>query len=84
MIREHGTARGYNQHRRLGEATCDDCRRAWRDYVAEHRPKPAALKPCGTEAAYRRHLRHGETPCEACVAAATKAGAARRAKWSWR
>lgn len=28
---DHGTDRGYQQHRRFGVAMCDDCRRAHRD-----------------------------------------------------
>lgn len=36
LPREHGTDRGYGQHRYLGEAACDDCKAAhaaqWRAY----------------------------------------------------
>jgi hypothetical protein len=31
---EHGTTRGYRQHRRLGTKTCKDCRAAWAAYCA--------------------------------------------------
>jgi WhiB family redox-sensing transcriptional regulator len=34
---EHGTARGYRQHRRTGTATCAACRAAWTAYCAGER-----------------------------------------------
>ena len=34
---EHGTYAGYHQERKLGLPTCDDCRRARNDYMAEYR-----------------------------------------------
>lgn len=79
--REHGTSRGYRQHRASGEETCAPCRAAWADYCAEHsRPRsgPRTPKPCGTEAAYRRHLRYGEDPCDSCTKAAVDAARMRK------
>jgi WhiB family redox-sensing transcriptional regulator len=72
---ECGTEAGYKRHRRLGEETCVDCRRAVRaaqeDRAARHaagvpvatRAKVAA---CGTPAGYSRHRNHREEPCAAC------------------
>lgn len=35
--RQCGTVAGYRQHTRRGEKTCEDCRRAHREYMAEYK-----------------------------------------------
>ena len=72
---ECGTEAGYKRHRRLGEETCVDCRRAVRaaqeDRAARHAAgvpvaTRAKVAPCGTPAGYSRHRNHREEPCAAC------------------
>jgi len=72
---ECGTEAGYKRHRRLGEETCVDCRRAVRaaqeDRAARHAAgvpvaTRAKVAPCGTPAGYSRHRNHREDPCAAC------------------
>ena len=72
---ECGTEAGYKRHRRLGEETCADCRRAVRDAQEDRAARHAAgvpvatrakVAPCGTPAGYSRHRNHREDPCAAC------------------
>ena len=72
---ECGTEAGYKRHRRLGEESCADCRRAVRaaqeDRAARHAAgvpvaTRAKVAPCGTPAGYSRHRNHREDPCAAC------------------
>jgi len=72
---ECGTEAGYKRHRRLGEETCADCRRAVRDAQEDRAARHAAgvpvatrakVAPCGTPAGYSRHRNHHEDPCAAC------------------
>ena len=72
---ECGTEAGYKRHRRLGEETCADCRRAVRDAQEDRAARHAAgvpvatrakVAPCGTPAGYSRHRNHQEDPCAAC------------------
>ena len=72
---ECGTEAGYKRHRRLGEETCADCRRAVRDAQEDRAARHAAgvpvatrakVAPCGTPAGYSRHRNHREAPCAAC------------------
>jgi len=41
LPREHGTPRGYNQHRRRGEPECPECHEAWN---ADRRARTASIK----------------------------------------
>lgn len=52
----HGTASGFNQHRRRKEPDCATC--------AANRKRPPAQ--CGTEAGRKRHRRLGEPVCREC------------------
>jgi len=72
---ECGTEAGYKRHRRLGEETCEDCRRAVRAAQEDRAARDAAgvpvatrakVAPCGTPAGYSRHRNHREEPCAAC------------------
>lgn len=73
--REHGTVKGYRQHARRKEPTCEPCRVAmrplWKQADLKRQRRRVELEaPCGTSSAYRRHLRRGES-CEMCRRAAT-------------
>lgn len=75
--REHGTVKGYRQHARRGEPSCEPCRIAMRPLWKEadrrrNRRRVELEAPCGTTAAYRRHLRRGEYVDEACREAASR------------
>jgi hypothetical protein len=72
---ECGTEAGYKRHRRLGEETCADCRRAVREAQEDRAARHAAGVPlatrakvahCGTPAGYGRHRSRGEDPCDRC------------------
>ena len=72
---ECGTEAGYKRHRRLGEESCADCRRAVRDAQEDRAARHAAgvpvatrakVAPCGTPAGYSRHRNQREDPCAAC------------------
>ena len=62
--REHGTPRGYDQHRRNHEEACEPCKASRR--VAEPKIRPAEH---GTISGYNKHRRNGEKACEECLAA---------------
>jgi hypothetical protein len=75
---ECGTEAGYKRHRRLGEETCQDCRRAVRNAQADRAARHAAgvpvatrakVAPCGTPAGYARHRNQGEDACDSCMQA---------------
>ena len=75
---ECGTEAGYKRHRRLGEETCQDCRRAVRNAQADRAARHAAgvpvatrakVAPCGTPAGYTRHRNQGEDACDSCMQA---------------
>ena len=36
-LSEHGTVRGYHQHKHRGEDACDECRAAQRDAMADYK-----------------------------------------------
>lgn len=55
LPREHGTARGRNQHYRLGEELCGACRAAWSDYQRDR----AALVKAEQEARRERWRQQG-------------------------
>lgn len=72
---ECGTEAGYKRHRRLGEETCEHCRRAVREAQADRSARHAAgipvatrakVAPCGTPAGYARHRNRGEDVCDSC------------------
>lgn len=50
-----GTYAGYQEHKRYGEATCDDCKRANREYQAARR----RTKPDAREADRRQNVCQG-------------------------
>ena len=60
MIREHGTTRGYRQHMRAHEATCEDCRAAWAHHRALERygAQRAKLEPVRQAAVRQLIARH--------------------------
>jgi hypothetical protein len=75
---ECGTEAGYKRHRRLGEETCQDCRRAVRNAQADRAARHAAgipvatrakVAPCGTPAGYARHRNQAEDACDSCMQA---------------
>lgn len=72
---ECGTEAGYKRHRRLGEESCTDCRRAVREAQEDRAARHAAgvpvatrakVAPCGTPAGDGRHRNQGEDPCDRC------------------
>lgn len=79
---KHGTYAGVKTHRRRGEAPCDACLAAEREYVrerrrkisrGEHVPVERSHAECGTQAGYFRHYRKGEKACKRCRAAHAEA-----------
>lgn len=73
--REHGTMRGWRQHKWHDDPVCDECRGAYnadrRERARKRREDNGLVSrqqtqaPCGTVSAKKRHWARGEA-CEAC------------------
>lgn len=64
-----GTPNGYLDHRKAKEATCPDCRRAWRIYCKEHRGSGERKHVCPDCAATWRSKSPKGVRCRACALA---------------
>lgn len=77
---DHGTNRGYYQHRRKDAPMCDPCRLAHNAAQREHkRARVGSTRSynwpakCGTDGGYTKHRNNGENPCIACKVAHSEA-----------
>lgn len=52
----HGTTRGYYQHRRLSDEPCDDCKDAINKYMAKYRRESGAVRSRERDKLRRRAL----------------------------
>lgn len=63
---DHGTARGYRQHRIRRDEPCPACATA-RDAELVRANRERLARQHGTEAGYATHVRLGEEPCRPCM-----------------
>ena len=87
---EHGTQKGYKQHRRRGQVACTACKAAHSAVERERKPKkgraPAITVETiahGTDRGYHQHRRLDTIPCDPCrVAHNATTVATRNRNWT--